>query len=249
MTRQLSQAWAFLSHVPLRAEASDRAECVNEVLAGERVLELSLGEGNWVEVELPDGYRGWMDRRQLRPVTHPWLGQPVRLSAVSSAWEGVAGGWLPAGACVRKEGNAWFLGEDPIAPLGNDPAGFEGSMTQWALSMRGVPYHWGGRSGWGFDCSGLVSVAAELAGIQVPRDASDQALLGDVVDVADIQEDDVAFFQNPQGRITHVGLCDGYGNVVHASGEVRLDALVGMQLQRAEDGVISHHLASIRRWR
>ena len=58
MGRALGEAWAHLSHVPLRAEASDRAECVNEVLAGETVTELELGRGDWVNVRLPDGYEG-----------------------------------------------------------------------------------------------------------------------------------------------------------------------------------------------
>ncbi|MGB1943663.1 MAG: SH3 domain-containing protein, partial [Flavobacteriales bacterium] len=62
----------------MRSEASDRAECVNEVLAGETVIVLSEGPGNWLEVKLPDGYTGWMDRRQLRPVTSMWLGSPQR---------------------------------------------------------------------------------------------------------------------------------------------------------------------------
>ena len=91
MGRALGEAWAHLSHVPLRAEASDRAECVNEVLAGETVTELELGRGDWVNVRLPDGYEGWMDRRQLKPVTGMWQGKPMRLANMTSAWRGVSG--------------------------------------------------------------------------------------------------------------------------------------------------------------
>ena len=53
----MKEAWCPLSHVPLRAMASDRAECVNEVLAGETVTFIGKGAGNWVEVRLSDGYR------------------------------------------------------------------------------------------------------------------------------------------------------------------------------------------------
>ena len=248
MSRALGEAWAHLSHVPLRAEPSDRAECVNEVLAGETVTELALGRGDWVQVRLPDGYEGWMDRRQLNPVTELWQGTPVRLFE-TSAWRDVAGGWLPAGAVVRRSENQWFLGEQAIAPMSREvPSPYEGSMWAWCETMLGVPYHWGGRSGWGLDCSGMTSLAAALTGKQVPRDASQQFHCGDEVALNQIRRDDVAFFANPEGKITHVGICDGEGRVIHASGEVRIDHLVGTQLLRHEDQVVSHHLAGIKRW-
>ena len=135
---------------PLRAEASDRSECVNEVLAGETVTEMALGPKDWVQVRLPDGYEGWMDRRQLIPVREMWRGRPMRLSAMSSQWKGVKGGWLPAGAVVRELEGRWFLGEIEIEPTDAPPQVHAGSMWEWAQSMLGVPYHWGGRSGWGW---------------------------------------------------------------------------------------------------
>lgn len=246
--RPLGQAWAHLSHVPLRKEASDRSECVNEVLGGETVQELELGPGDWVRVELPDGYQGWMDRRQLRPVTFLWNGHPFRLSTMHSSWKGVAGGWLPAGCVVRELNGTWFLGEDEVTPLGEPPKLHESDMSTWAESMLGVPYHWGGRCGWGYDCSGLVSLAAALVGLQVPRDASEQFAVGTEVPMGSIRRDDVAFFENSKGQITHVGLCDGTGHVIHASGQVRRDRLDGTELMRVSDGATTHNLAGIRRW-
>ena len=247
-TRPLGESWAHLSHVPLRLEPSDRAECINELLAGETVTELELGEGNWVRVRLFDGYEGWLDRRQLNPVSHLWQGKPLRLSAMSSKWDAVAGGWLPAGASVRCHEGVWYLGERIVVPAGDTPEPYEGTMWDWAKSMCGVPYHWGGRSGWGFDCSGLTSIAASLVGLSVPRDASEQWKFGHEVGPGEVCLDDIAFFQNAQGQITHVGICDGDGHVVHASGEVRVDVLNGEQLFRREDNVVSHQLAGFRRW-
>ena len=244
----MTEAWCPLSHVPLRAEASDRAECVNEVLAGETATVLSEGPGNWVEVKLPDGYTGWMDRRQLRPVTSMWLGSPQRTTALSSAWDGVPGGWLPAGACVREHEGRWHLGEMEVTPNEGAIPRPTSSMWAWARTMLHVPYHWGGRSGWGVDCSGLVSLAAALRGRTVPRDASQQFLVGLEVESEACQMDDVAFFCNPEGRITHVGLCDGQGHILHASGEVRMDLLQDGQILQTEDHQPTHTLAGIRRW-
>ena len=140
MGRALGEAWAHLSHVALRAEASDRAECVNEVLAGETVTELELGRGDWVSVRLPDGYEGWMDRRQLKPVTKMWQGKPVRLADMTTAWRGVSGGLLPAGAVVREHLGEWHLGEQRIEPLNVAPSGMRhvgmgGTNVGGALSL------------------------------------------------------------------------------------------------------------------
>lgn len=248
MGRALGEAWGHLSHVPLRAEASDRAECVNELLAGETVTELEVGRGDWVKVRLPDGYEGWMDRRQLKPVTGMWQGKPMRLANMTSAWRGVSGGLLPAGAVVREHQGEWHLGEQRIEPMNAPPTVHEGSMWAWAEQMLGVPYHWGGRCGWGFDCSGLTSLAAALVGISVPRDASMQFGLGLEVDLGHDEPDDVVFFSNDKGQITHVGISNGHGRVIHASGEVRIDVLKGDGLHRHEDDVKSHYVAGIRRW-
>jgi cell wall-associated NlpC family hydrolase len=94
----------------------------------------------------------------------------------------------------------------------------------------------------------MTSLAAALTGKVVPRDASEQFKCGKEVALDQVRQDDVAFFANATGKITHVGVCDGDGRVIHASGEVRIDRLVGTQLQRHEDQVASHHLAGIKRW-
>ena len=68
------------------------------------------------------------------------------------------------------------------------------------------------------------------------------------VDLGNDEPDDVVFFSNDKGQITHVGISDGHGRVIHASGEVRIDVLRADGLHRHEDDVKSHHVAGIRRW-
>jgi hypothetical protein len=189
-----------------------------------------------------------MDQRQLQPLTSVWLGTPQRTTGLTSAWDGVPGGWLPAGACVREHEGKWFMGEIEIVPHEGSIPEVVSCMWAWAKDMRHVPYHWGGRSGWGFDCSGFVSLAAALRGRPVPRDASQQFQVGREIDPASCEMDDVAFFCNPDGQITHVGLCDGQGHILHASGEVRLDRLADGHILQLEDDKPTHTLAGIRRW-
>ena len=122
-----------------RCAPASIAQCVNEVLAGETVTELELGRGDWVKVRLPDGYEGWMDRRQLKPVTEMWQGKPMRLSGMTSSWRGVSGGLLPAGAVVREHVGVWHLGEQRIEPMDAAPTVHEGSMWAWAEQMWACP--------------------------------------------------------------------------------------------------------------
>ena len=121
-------------------------------------------------------------------------------------------------------------------------------MLSFALRFLRAPYLWGGRTPAGIDCSGFTQLIYKSVGVLIPRDASQQVELGSALDFAsEAQIGDLAFFQNEEGRIVHVGMVCAPGKIIHASGQVRIDKLDDTGIFNADKGQYSHHLRIIKR--
>jgi len=117
-----------------------------------------------------------------------------------------------------------------------------------ALLYLKAPYVWGGKSIFGLDCSGLCQQLYGLVGIQLPRDARQQIDHGRPVHfVAQARPGDLAFFDNAEGRIVHVGLVMEEGQILHAHGEVRLDPLDHNGIYNRDRQRYSHKLRLLKR--
>ena len=101
---------------------------------------------------------------------------------------------------------------------------------------------------YGIDCSGFTQIVFKIMGKKLPRDASQQAVLGErIPSIAQTQCGDLAFFQNKDGRITHTGLVLDNQTIIHASGKVRIDRLDEQGIFCVERNEYSHSLHSIKR--
>jgi len=260
----LNHGICALSAVPVRAEPTDRAELVTELLFGECYTVLST-QGNWLRIEAAaDSYLGWIDFKQHRPVSEKyfaaWRAQdhPRVLDLVQVVSNATTRQPITLGCRLPFfDGMTLKVGDD-------NPLFYNGTATNLAqhcqperqlavLRKMGqhflrAPYVWGGKQVFGLDCSGLMQTLFGLIGIQLPRDARQQIALGEPVDfVTQARPGDLAFFDNADGNIVHVGLVLDDGFILHAHGEVRLDPLDHQGIFNRDRQKYSHKLRLIKR--
>jgi cell wall-associated NlpC family hydrolase len=117
-----------------------------------------------------------------------------------------------------------------------------------ALILLNSPYLWGGRSPLGIDCSGFTQLVYRLGQIKLLRDASQQATQGEFLSfIEEAENGDLAFFDNNDGKITHVGLIINDNYIIHAHGKVRIDMLDQSGIFNLESKKHTHKLRMIKK--
>lgn len=134
---------------------------------------------------------------------------------------------LPDGSSAWLDDEAidvYAPGEKPEAPEGED-------LVETGERFLGLRYLWAGVSAWGFDCSGYTYTIHRAHGIDIPRDAGDQAEVGEDVAVKDLQAGDLLFFAEPggTGSVHHVGMYMGDGKMIHAPNAAESVSVVDWQ--------------------
>lgn len=249
-----SSAICPLSIVPVRKEPSDRAEQVTQWLFGEtaEVLEHSA---KWSLLRFHhDGYSGWVDNKQISPTSDDRVEGPVRSIEQFMHVSTRSGAMImPFGAVLPGYSQGLFnLGHERLAFPGRTSAIPSGNAVMRLLALKdqwlNTPYLWGGRSPFGVDCSGLTQMLFLAGGMKLPRDAWQQAEQGSPVELTDLAAaGDLAFFDNEEGRIIHVGILLEGRNILHASGKVRIDSFDQQGIFNKEEKRYSHRLRLIKR--
>lgn len=250
-----------VSIAPLRAEPKDQAEIVSQLLFGDQVLVLEVLD-KWLKVRTVfDGYEGYMDFKQLQSIgqdeavgtaEHKFLAPAVAINSLTL--EDGSKIYLAAGSNLPgyQQGYCSFGGKRfkvDFDPLSVDYRQASNQVMDHALFFQHAPYLWGGRTLFGIDCSGFVQIVFKMAGIKLQRDASQQALQGETVHfLPEAQAGDVAFFDNEEGRIIHVGILLNQKEIIHASGQVRIDPIDDQGIYNKELKRYTHKLRIIKRY-
>ena len=249
-----------LSVIPVRKEPSDRSEMVTQLLFGDAIRILEQKESWHRIVNSWDDYEGWIDRKQYLPVSKSTFEKldkdpsPVSTDLFQLITDKQTGESFPVvlGSTLPFFENCECRIEDRVYS-------FEGSIrntseeinresiVETAMMFQNAPYLWGGKSPLGIDCSGFTQQVFKANGIRLKRDAFQQAEAGEPYSfVEEAQPGDLAFFDNEEGRIIHVGIIITDNRIIHASGKVRVDHFDHYGIFTPERGGYTHNLRVIK---
>jgi hypothetical protein len=239
----------FHTYVPVRFEPEKTSVMISQVLFGE---EFTLRErsGEWIAIRLDfDGSEGWVEKKSIKLSEaenegKTSTGGAIRLVSLPSATilDLTLGQQkiLPAGAVWnsgQKNSMDWYghnfeilSGEGFIQP------GSQNNPRDIGKRLVSLPHIPGGRSGFGFDAPGLVQLLCRMMGKRIPRYCQQQAQLGSTINfMSEVREGDLAFFDDEEGEIFHVGMILSGGNILHCDTCVSIDLL-------DHHGIYSHAL-------
>ncbi len=225
-----------LSVIPLRIEPNDRSEMVSQVLFGEHFKVIDKSK-QWRKIRLSfDKYEGWIDEKQYREISKDYYqlldkaaftvtSQLVNFisDAKNELIPIVLGATLPS---FEKGTFKLFEKEYNFDGQVTSKKGTKDDIIKTTFLYANAPYLWGGKTPFGIDCSGFTQMVYKINGIKLLRDASQQASQGEVLSfIEESEPGDLAFFDNKEGEIIHVGIIMANNYIVHASGKVRIDRL------------------------
>lgn len=251
-----------LSVVPCRLEPSDKSEMVTQLLFGEVLKIYEEKRAGWRKIKTGfDEYDCWIDEKQFVEINETEFERlntsPIKVCAEmaniitnevdNSLTPILLGSSLPNFKANKIRFNEFIFQYDGQL-LDTSKEQTKDNIVANAMMYLNTPYLWGGRSPFGIDCSGFTQVIYKLNGFKLPRDASQQSEIGDTLSfIEESESGDLAFFDNEEGNIIHVGIMLENNRIIHASGKVRIDKIDHQGIFNTETNTYSHRLRLIKK--
>ncbi|HEY0355021.1 MAG TPA: C40 family peptidase, partial [Flavisolibacter sp.] len=214
---------------PVRKEPAHRSEMVNQLLFGE-LMEILEENDEWIRVRsLYDDYEGWLTYHLITTISKEVaeVSQPYVATGITNPIT------LPDQLINAPMGSVLVGFDEETRLLWDERYKYHGTyrntskpadihqLPKLVQPWINAPYLWGGKTFMGVDCSGFVQTIFKVLGIQLKRDAYQQAEQGKAVEnISLAKEGDLGFFHNEKGRVTHVGIILSPGTIIHSSGKV-----------------------------
>ena len=241
----------LLSIVPMRAEPRDTSELVSQVIYGES-FKIIEKRANWSLIKLSfDNYNGWVDNKQLTEIDksiYDSINSEINIYSldliefIQIKDKGLL--TIPIGSTL----NALKLFEHSFDGNKISSKQAKENLVKTSLLLINSPYLWGGRTPFGIDCSGFTQIIYKINGYNIDRDAKDQVKLGLALSfIEESEPGDLAFFDNKEGDIVHVGIVMEDNHIIHAHGHVRIDRLDQTGIYNVDTRKHTHKLRVIKK--
>lgn len=263
-------------YIPMRASAAEQSEMTNQLLFGD-TFQILEEQPRWYRIVRDcDNYEGWIDwktatiidkieyhryldrtpeapllRLPFNPVQRTERGQS---GSAHLSWGSRIFDLDETGITFRMHGVRFDVPSmsyvQPINAHSMSRKAAAKYVLQQAQMLLNTPYLWGGTSSSGVDCSGFTQTLFRFIGINLPRNASQQALQGKPTEFENREPGDLAFFtmEPASMRISHVGLVADNGRVLHVSGFLHFDELRPEGIWSEQQGELTHTLVTIKRY-
>ena len=228
-----------LNTIPVRKEKSSKSELTTQLIYGE-IYKVLKKDKKWYHIEISDdNYKGWINYSQFFEISKDTFNnilntKPILLREISKEIETLDGKMLLS--IGAKISSTKALNHSLNKPYNQKKT----TIAQTAMKYLNTTYLWGGKTNNGIDCSGFSQMVFKLNGINILRDANQQANQGKEIDFSSIEEGDLAFFG--EKKVTHVGIILKNKKIIHAFGKVRIDFLKKNGILNVETNKISHKL-------
>ena len=240
-----------LGIVPMRFEPSDKSELVSQVLYGE-IFKVLERRKKWSRIRIAyDKYEGWIDNKQYFEISEeqyksinnasPLLSTDL-IEYVTDLTENIY--TIPIGSSL----NGLNILNHKFEGNKKNEISNKSNIIKTAFLYLNAPYLWGGKTPFGIDCSGFTQMVYRLNGYSLKRDASQQADQGDALSfIEESEPGDLAFFDNTEGYIVHVGIIMEDNYIIHAHGKVRIDRLDHSGIYNVDTNSHTHKLRVIKK--